>query len=57
MMIKHNDTVNRDMMMIKLHDMGIAGSVWHTIKNSYDQTKGRIKFNGTLRTFLTWSKE
>ena len=45
------DTVNRDMLLVKLHEMGITGDVWRSVKASYEQTRNRVKHKGTFSEF------
>ena len=40
------DTVNRDMLLAKLHDKGITGKAWRVIRHAYQNTTGRVKLAG-----------
>ena len=43
------DTVNRDMLLAKLHDKGITGKVWRVIRHAYQHTTGRVKLAGSAQ--------
>ena len=45
------DTVNRNMLLIKLHNMGITGKVWHSVRASYASTLNRIKHGGNFSDY------
>ena len=40
------DTVNRDMLMLKLHAKGVTGKVWRVIRAAYRQTRSKVTMQG-----------
>ena len=40
------DTVNRDMLMVKLHGKGVSGKVWRVIRAAYRQTRSKVTMHG-----------
>ena len=46
------DTVDQNMLLIKLHRAGVRGKVWNVIKNCYEQARSCVTLEGFFSNFF-----
>jgi hypothetical protein len=47
------DTLNRDLMLVKPRDKGVAGCLWHLVRLTYTDMKSQVTLGGTVLPRLT----
>mgnify|MGYP000748515169 CR=1 FL=1 len=46
------DTVNHDLLLVKLYDKGVTGKLWHVVRRLYENTQSRAANSGGLSDYF-----